>query len=127
MRARQQAGFHMNRTAVDREAERAPLIRRVVGQRRIGFLQCLDYNAWVEQAPEIVTRQQYDLTTGGSDGSSHKRLPSPQCLLGFAIFRLVKQRDAVGLGPQPHLSGIRESRIYDLEHLFAVEGRGEAG
>jgi hypothetical protein len=36
-------------------------------------------------------------------------------LSGFTISHLVKQRDAVGLGPQPDLSGISERRVLDLK------------
>jgi hypothetical protein len=96
MRAGQQAGFHMNRTAVDHEADRAALIPPVVGKRRIGFLQRLDDRFRIEQAPEIVARQQHDLTTCGSNGLGHKRLFA---LLGLAVVYFIEQRDAVGLGP----------------------------
>src|SRR5215204_4606847 len=41
-------------------------------------------------------------------------------LLGSAICDLIEQRHAVGLGPQPHLSGVAESRVVDLEQLSAV-------
>src|SRR5882757_6887887 len=47
-------------------------------------------------------------------------------LFRFAIAYLVKQRDAVGLGPQADLACVGEGRILDLEQLFAVEGYLEA-
>src|SRR5882672_4295283 len=74
MRARQQAGFHMNRTAVDHEGDRAALIPLVVGKRCIGFSQGLDDNLRIEQAPQIVTRQQHNLTTRRSNELGHKSL-----------------------------------------------------
>src|SRR6266851_4447508 len=47
-------------------------------------------------------------------------------LFCLAVGHLVKQRHAVGLCPQPHLSGIGERGILDLKQLFAIEGHAEA-
>jgi len=74
MRARQQAGFHVNGSAFDCEADRAALIPSVVGQRCIGFAQGLDDNFRIEQAPQIVTRQQHNLIGRRSNGLDHKSL-----------------------------------------------------
>src|ERR1700704_7097383 len=48
------------------------------------------------------------------------------CLFRFSVSDLIKQRDPVGLGPQPHLAGIGERRIFPLKQLFSVERDGEA-
>src|SRR2546422_3678298 len=41
-------------------------------------------------------------------------------LFHVTVNDFVEQRHAVGLGPQPHLSGVAEGRIFDLEELLAV-------
>ena len=43
-----------------------------------------------------------------------------------AVTQLVKQGDAVGLGPEAHLSSIGKGGILDLEQRLAVEGNAEA-
>src|SRR5262245_26789054 len=76
MRARQQAGFHVNGPAFDREADRAALIPSVVGKRCVGLAQSLDDNLRIEQAPQIVPRQQHNFTRRRSNGLGHKSLSS---------------------------------------------------
>jgi hypothetical protein len=65
----------MNRAPVDHKTDRAALILLVVGQGCIGVSQRLDDNLRIEQASQIVTRQQHNLSRLGSNGLDHKSLP----------------------------------------------------
>lgn len=80
--------------------------------------------------PEAIFSRSDAFATGRNETQlSHVSRGCVPCsfkLFGVAVGYLVKQRDAVGLGPQPHLAGIGERGILDFEQLFAFERHAEA-